>query len=56
MIRFLLRRLLNYVVLLVLASDIYREEDYIRDVDEFLTLQEKICKKKMKGEICDPVP
>jgi UDP-2-acetamido-3-amino-2,3-dideoxy-glucuronate N-acetyltransferase len=33
-------------VLLVLASDIYRENDYIRDVDEYLTLQEKICKKK----------
>jgi dTDP-4-dehydrorhamnose 3,5-epimerase-like enzyme len=26
-------------VLLVLASDIYREEDYIRDVDEYLALQ-----------------
>lgn len=38
-------------VLLVLASDIYREDDYIRDVDEYLALQQK-----MKGEICDPVP
>jgi UDP-2-acetamido-3-amino-2,3-dideoxy-glucuronate N-acetyltransferase len=38
-------------VLLVLASDIYREEDYIRDVDEYLALQER-----MKGEICDLVP
>lgn len=38
-------------VLLVLASDIYREEDYIRDVDEYLTLQEKV-----KGAVCDPVP
>ena len=38
-------------VLLVLASDIYREEDYIRDVDEYLAAQEK-----MKGEIFDPVP
>ena len=38
-------------VLLVLASDIYREDDYIRDVDQYLTLQEE-----MKGEICDPVP
>jgi len=38
-------------VLLVLASDTYREDDYIRDVDEYLALQEK-----MKGEICDPVP
>jgi UDP-2-acetamido-3-amino-2,3-dideoxy-glucuronate N-acetyltransferase len=28
-------------VLLVLASDIYREDDYIRDVDEYLALQEK---------------
>jgi UDP-2-acetamido-3-amino-2,3-dideoxy-glucuronate N-acetyltransferase len=37
-------------VLLVLASDIYREDDYIRDVDEYLALQEK-----MKGDICDPV-
>lgn len=33
-------------VLLVLASDIYREEDYIRDVDEYLILQENVCKKK----------
>jgi UDP-2-acetamido-3-amino-2,3-dideoxy-glucuronate N-acetyltransferase len=37
-------------VLLVLASDIYREEDYIRDVDEYLTLQnsqrERICEKR----------
>ncbi len=31
-------------VLLVLASDIYREEDYIRDLDEYLALQEKTCK------------
>jgi UDP-2-acetamido-3-amino-2,3-dideoxy-glucuronate N-acetyltransferase len=38
-------------VLLVLASDIYREDDYIRDVDKYLALQEQ-----MKGEICDPVP
>ena len=38
-------------VLLVLASDIYRENDYIRDVDEYLALQEQ-----MKGEVCDPVP
>ena len=38
-------------VLLVLASDVYRDDDYIRDVDEYLALQEK-----MKGEICDPVP
>jgi dTDP-4-dehydrorhamnose 3,5-epimerase-like enzyme len=38
-------------VLLVLASDIYREDDYIRNVDEYLALQEK-----MKGDICDPVP
>lgn len=34
-------------VLLVLASDIYREEDYIRDVDDYLAL---------RGETCDPVP
>ncbi len=33
-------------VLLVLASDVYREEDYIRDVDEYLAL---------KGELYDPV-
>ncbi len=32
-------------VLLALASDIYREDDYIRDVDEYLTLQETICKQ-----------
>jgi dTDP-4-dehydrorhamnose 3,5-epimerase-like enzyme len=38
-------------VLLVLASDIYRKEDYIRDLDEYLALQEE-----MKGESCDPVP
>ncbi len=38
-------------VLLVLASDVYCEQDYIRDVDEYLTLQ-----GQMKGEICDPVP
>jgi hypothetical protein len=38
-------------VLLVLASDIYCEDDYIRNGDEYLALQEK-----MKGEICDPVP
>lgn len=38
-------------VLLVLASDIYREDDYIRDVDEYLALQ-----VNTKGEICDPVP
>lgn len=38
-------------VLLVLASDIYREGDYIRDVDEYLALQ-----REMKGQICDPVP
>lgn len=38
-------------VLLVLASDIYREEDYIRDVDEYLAVQQE-----MKGELCDPVP
>ncbi len=33
-------------VLLVLASDVYREEDYIREVDEYLAL---------KGEVHDPV-
>jgi UDP-2-acetamido-3-amino-2,3-dideoxy-glucuronate N-acetyltransferase len=38
-------------VLLVLASDVYSENDYIRDVDEYLALQEKV-----KGEIFDPVP
>jgi UDP-2-acetamido-3-amino-2,3-dideoxy-glucuronate N-acetyltransferase len=38
-------------VLLVLASDIYREDDYIRDVDEYLALQEQ-----MKEEVCDRVP
>jgi acetyltransferase-like isoleucine patch superfamily enzyme len=38
-------------VLLVLASDIYREDDYIRDVDKYLALQDET-----KGEICDPVP
>ena len=26
-------------VLLVLASDVYREEDYVRDVDEYLTVK-----------------
>jgi acetyltransferase-like isoleucine patch superfamily enzyme len=34
-------------VLLVLASDVYREEDYIRDVDEYLAL---------RGGSVDPIP
>ena len=38
-------------VLLVLASDIYREADYIRDVNEFLALQ-----AAMKGKLCDSLP
>jgi UDP-2-acetamido-3-amino-2,3-dideoxy-glucuronate N-acetyltransferase len=38
-------------VLLVLASDIYREADYIRDVDEFLALQ-----AAMKEKLCDSLP
>ena len=28
-------------VLMVLASDIYKEEDYIRDYDEFLRLSQR---------------
>ena len=38
-------------VLLVLASDVYRAGDYIRDVDEYLALQEKV-----KGDLHDSVP
>jgi hypothetical protein len=34
-------------VLLVLASDVYREEDYIRDVDDYLAL---------RGGSVDPIP
>jgi acetyltransferase-like isoleucine patch superfamily enzyme len=34
-------------VLLVLASDVYREEDYIRDVDDYLAL---------RGGSLDPIP
>jgi UDP-2-acetamido-3-amino-2,3-dideoxy-glucuronate N-acetyltransferase len=38
-------------VLLVLASHIYSADDYIRDVDEYLALQEKV-----KGELHDSIP
>jgi UDP-2-acetamido-3-amino-2,3-dideoxy-glucuronate N-acetyltransferase len=35
-------------VLLVLASDIYREDDYIRDLDEYLTLKTQLQSREVK--------